>query len=82
MAEDKELVLPAGLEDKPVDPPDKLRLRPPVPLPNEIMPLPTNPIISYIAYNTNISSWKFLQRKHWPLEQHWQTSVCCIRVIK
>ena len=41
MAEDKELVLPTGLEDMAVDPPDKLRLRPPAPLPNDIMPLLT-----------------------------------------
>lgn len=39
MAEDKELVLPAGLEGMGVDPPDKLRLRLPAPLPSDIMPL-------------------------------------------
>lgn len=41
MAEDKELVLPAGLEDMGVVPLDKLRLRPPAPLPSDIIPLPT-----------------------------------------
>ena len=42
MAEDKEFDLPTGLEDMAVDPPpDKLRLRPPAPLPNDIIPLST-----------------------------------------
>ena len=39
MAEDKELVLPAGLDDMGVDPLDKLRLSPPVPPPSDIIPL-------------------------------------------
>ena len=46
MAEDNELVLPAGLDDMGVDPLDKLRLSPPVPLPSDIIPL------SMILYHT------------------------------
>ena len=49
MAEDKELVLPTGLEVMAVDPPDKLRLRPPAPLPSDIIPLLT---IHYFTMHT------------------------------
>ena len=38
MAEDKELVLPAGLDDMGADPLDRLRLRPAL-LPSDIIPL-------------------------------------------